>query len=85
MTARPLKRLAQLSSVSHTLRFNFAKTLVKNVKSDTIWQPALQRQLGVIMYRGSYVVNSLNLFKHAMMRLQFAHVHSFDYRGKLRN
>jgi len=37
MTARPLKRLAQLSSVSHTLRVNFAKTLVKNVKSDTIW------------------------------------------------
>jgi len=33
----------QLSSVSHTLRFNFAETLVKNVKSDTIWQPTLQQ------------------------------------------
>ena len=37
------------------------------------------------MYGGSYVVNSLNLLKHAMMRLQFVHVHSFDCRGRLRN
>jgi len=37
------------------------------------------------MYSGSYVANSLNFFKHAMMRLQFAHVRSFDCRGRLRN
>jgi len=28
-------------------RFNFADASVKNVKTDTIWQPTLQRQLGV--------------------------------------
>jgi len=48
---------------------NFAKTPVKNVKTYTIWQPTLQRQLGVIMYGSSYEINSLNLFRHAMMRL----------------
>jgi len=30
-------------------------------------------------------VNSLNLFKHTMMRLQFAQVRSFGCRGRLRN
>jgi len=43
------------------LRFNFAETLVKNVKADSIWQPTLQRQLGVTMYGGSYL--AFNLFK----------------------
>jgi len=34
------------------------------VKTDTIWQPRLQRQLGVTMYGGSYVVN---LFKQKVV------------------
>ena len=59
MTARPPKRLAQLRSVSHAL-FNFAKAPVKNVKIDAIWQPTLQRQLGVTTYIRSTVIN---LFK----------------------
>ena len=66
----------------HIPRFNLAKP---PVITDTIWQPTLQRQLVVIMYGGSYVFNSVNLFKHAMMRLQFALVRSFDCRGRLRN
>jgi len=55
LTARPPKRLAQLLSVWHAL-FNFAEVPVKNVNTDTILQPTLQRQLGLIMYGGSYVV-----------------------------
>jgi len=59
--------------------FQLCRSTGQNVKPDTIWQSTLQRQLGVTMYCGSYVVN---LFKHAMMRLQFAHVRSFACRSK---
>ena len=56
-TARSPKRSAQLHSVCFTCsRFNFVEAPVKNVKTDTIWQPTLQRQLG----DHSYLVN---LFK----------------------
>jgi len=41
-------------------RFSFAEPPVKNIKTDNIWPPALQRQLWVTMCGGSYVVN---LFK----------------------
>jgi len=41
--------------------FNFAEVPVRNVETDTIWQPTLQRQLGVTMCGGSYLV--INLFK----------------------
>jgi len=37
---------------------------VKNVKTGTIWQPTLLRQLGMTMYGGSYVVN---LFKRKVV------------------
>jgi len=39
------------------LSFELCRTPVKNVKTDTIRQPTLQRQLGVTMYAGSYVFN----------------------------
>jgi len=34
-------------------RYNFAKAPTENLKTDTIWQPRLQRQLGVTMYGSS--------------------------------
>jgi len=55
--------VAPLRSVSHA-RFNFAEAPVKNFKTDTIWHPTLQRQLGVTMYGGSYV---FNLFKQKVV------------------
>jgi len=48
VTARPPKRFG-------ATRFKFVEAPVKNVKTDTIWQPTLQRQLGVTMYGGSSV------------------------------
>jgi len=57
VTARPLNALSAIAWCFTCPRFNFAEALVKNVKTDTIWQPTLQRQLGVSMYGGSYVVN----------------------------
>jgi len=41
--------------------FNFAEAPVNDVKTDTISQLTLQRQLGVTMYGGSSLV--INLFK----------------------
>jgi len=55
VTARPPKRLAQLQR-SKCPRFNYAEALVKTVKTDTFWQPTLQRRLGVTMHGGAYVV-----------------------------
>jgi len=46
-------------------RFNFAEAPVNNIKTDTIWQPALRRQLGVTMHGGSYLV--IYLFKHKVV------------------
>jgi len=40
-------------------RLNFAEAPVNSARTDTIWQPTLQRQLGVTMYGGSYVVSLL--------------------------
>jgi len=61
VTARPPKCLAQLHGQRFTcLRLHFAEAPVKDVRTDTIWQPTIQRQLGVTMYGGSYVDN---LFK----------------------
>jgi len=57
VTARPPKRLAQLRSVSHALVSTLQKHRSIKVKIDTIWQAALQRQLGVSWYGGAYVVN----------------------------
>jgi len=57
VTARPPKPLAQLFTCPG---FKFAEAAVKKVKTDTIWQLTLQRQLVVTMYGLSYVVN---LFK----------------------
>jgi len=76
------KRSAQTRSVSHAPSFQVAEAPAKNVKTDTIWQPTLQRQLEVTMYDGLHVVN---LFKYAMMILQFANVRSFACRSRLRN
>jgi len=38
--------------------FQLRRSTGEKVKTDTIWQPAIHRQLGVDMYGGSYV-NSL--------------------------
>jgi len=46
----PYTRLAQRFTCP---RFNFAEASVKNIKTDTIWQPTLQRQSGVTVYGGS--------------------------------
>jgi len=46
-------------------RFNFAEAPVKNVKTDTMWYLTLQRQLGVTMHGGSYLV--INLFKQKVL------------------
>jgi len=40
--------------------FQLCRSTGRIVKTDTIWQPTIQRQLGVNIYGGSYVVN---LFK----------------------
>jgi len=45
-------------------RFNFAEAPVNNVNTDTIWQPTFQKQLGVSVHGGSYVVN---LFKQKVV------------------
>ena len=61
VTVRPPKRV-----VFHMRpRFNFAKAPVKNVETDTTWQPTFRRQLGVTMHGGSYVV--INLFKQTVV------------------
>jgi len=39
---------------------SFEEAPVNNVKTDTIWQPTLRRQLGMTMHSGSYLV--INLF-----------------------
>jgi len=82
VTARPRNRSAQTRSVSHAPSFQVAEAPAKNVKTDTIWQPTLRRQLGVTMYDG---LHEVGLFKYAMMMLQFAHVRSFICRSSLRN
>jgi len=48
LTPRSPKRLAQLRSVSHALVSTFQKHRSKT-PTDTIWQPTLQRQFGVII------------------------------------
>jgi len=75
------KRSAQTHRVSYAPSFQVAEAPAKNVKTDTIWQPTLERQLEVTMYDGLHVVN---LFKYAMMILQFANVRSFACRSRLR-
>jgi len=62
VTARAPKRWAQLLFTCS--RSNFAEAPINNVRTDTIWQPTLQRQLGVTMYGGSYVVS---LFKQKVV------------------
>jgi len=62
--ARAPTRLAQLRSVSHASSFQLCRAPVKNVKTDTIWQTTFQRQFGVPLYGGSYV---LNLFKQKVV------------------
>jgi len=49
---KPFNEIALRSTYPH---FNFAEALVKNVKTDTFWQPTLQRQLGVTMYCSTIV------------------------------
>jgi len=44
--------------------FQLCRSTLKNVKTDTIWQPTLQKQLGVTMYGGWYVIN---LFKEKIV------------------
>ena len=41
----------------HMPSCQLAEAPAKNVKTDTIWRPIIQRQAGVNMYGGSYVVN----------------------------
>jgi len=50
MTARPLKTLSATTYLFTCPRFTFAEAPVKNVKTDTSWQPTFKRQLGVNMY-----------------------------------
>ena len=49
-------------------RFNFAEAPVKNFKTDTIWQPTLQTQLGVTMCSGLYV---FNMFKQKVVSKKY--------------
>jgi len=37
--------------------FHLCRSTGQKVKTDTIWRPIIQRQAGVNMYGGSYVVN----------------------------
>jgi len=58
VTARPHKRLAQpRGALVSTLQKHWSKS----VKTDRIWQPTLQRQLGVTIYGGSHLVDLFKL------------------------
>ena len=81
MTARSLN--AQCNCIAfHSPSFQLCRSTGQQRQNWFDLVAYASETIGVTMYGGSHVVD---FFKHAMMRLQFAHVRCFACRGRLRN